>query len=101
MPDFASVVPALVQKGDDLTLRQCAVLLRVASLAEPQTVRGMAAALNVSKPAITRAIDRLAHDGLAVRVVDQSDRRSIHVRLTENGKAWIADLQGHGESAAA
>lgn len=101
MPDFATVVPALVQKGDDLTLRQCAVLLRVATEAAPQTVRGMAAALNISKPAITRALDRLAKEGLAARVVDPADRRSVHVQLTENGRGWVSDLQRYGRAATA
>ncbi len=43
----------------DLSARQMAVLLSVYTTAPPHTVRGLAKALNVSKPAITRALDRL------------------------------------------
>ncbi len=40
----------------DLTARQLAVLMTVRLQPAPHTVRGLAAALNVGKPAITRAL---------------------------------------------
>ena len=49
----------------DLTMRQLAVLLTVYITAPPHTVRGLAANLNISKPAVTRALDRLSDLGLA------------------------------------
>src|SRR3954447_6871117 len=51
---------ALVRRDEaDLTSRQFGVFLTVYLTAGPHTVRGLAAELNVSKPAITRALDRL------------------------------------------
>ena len=77
----------------DLNLRQFAVLLLIDLTDEPQTVRGLAAHLNVAKPAITRAIDRLEELELARREPDGRDRRSIIVRRTARGAAMVERLQ--------
>jgi DNA-binding MarR family transcriptional regulator len=57
------------------------------------TVRGLAADLNVSKPAITRALDRLGELDLARRKVDPMDRRSVLVQRTLKGAAFLRDLR--------
>src|SRR3546814_20140409 len=44
----------------DLTNRQMALMLTVYIGAGPHTVRGLAEALNVSKPVITRALNKLS-----------------------------------------
>jgi len=59
----------------------------------PHTVRGLAADLNVSKPAITRALDRLGELDLARRKVDPMDRRSVLVQRTLKGTAFLRDLR--------
>ena len=65
------------------------------------TVRGLAADLNVSKPAITRALDRLGELELARRKVDPADRRSVLVQRTLKGQAFLRDLRGiMGEASA-
>jgi DNA-binding MarR family transcriptional regulator len=56
-------------------------------------VRGLAAELNVSKPAITRALDRLGELDLARRKVDPMDRRSVLVQRTLKGTAFLRDLR--------
>jgi len=58
------------------------------------TVRGLAAELNVSKPAITRALDRLGELDLARRKVDPLDRRSVLVQRTLKGTAFLRDMRG-------
>ena len=64
------------------------------------TVRGLAADLNVSKPAITRALDRLGELDLARRKVDPLDRRSVLVQRTLKGAAFLRDLRSiMGEAA--
>ncbi len=61
-------VVALVRRdGPDLSARQLGVFLTVYLTDGPHTVRGLAAELNVSKPAITRALDRLGELDLARR----------------------------------
>ena len=87
-------VLALVRRDEaDLTSRQFGVFLTVYLTAGPHTVRGLAAELNVSKPAITRALDRLGELGLARRKVDPMDRRSVLVQQTQQGSAFLADLR--------
>jgi len=77
----------------DLTARQLAVLLTVYLKEAPRTVRGLAAELQVSKPAITRALDRLGELDLVRRKIDLLDRRSVNVQQTTAGKARIQELQ--------
>ena len=60
---------------------------------EAQTVRGLAAKLNVSKPAITRALDRLSEFDLVRRKTDPLDRRSVLVQRTVFGTAFLRDLK--------
>ena len=87
-------VVALVRRdGPDLSARQLGVLLTVYLTDGPHTVRGLAAELKVSKPAITRALDRLGELDLARRKVDPMDRRSVLVQRTLKGAAFLRDLR--------
>jgi DNA-binding MarR family transcriptional regulator len=80
----------------DLSARQLAVFLKTyLEPATEHTVRGLAAALNISKPAITRALDRLAESDFIKREQDASDRRSIIVRRTSAGSAYLRTLNGY------
>jgi len=76
----------------DLSARQMAALLTVYMTEPPHTVRGLAAGLGVSKPAITRALDRLGEFGLARRKTDPRDRRSVVVQRTVKGSVYLAEL---------
>src|SRR3954463_5814169 len=87
-------IVALVQRdGPDLSARQLGVFLTCYVEEEAQTVRGLAANLYVSKPAITRALDRLAEFDLVRRKQDPSDRRSVLVQRTTTGSAFLRDLK--------
>ena len=94
-------VVALVRRdGPDLSARQLGVFLTCYLRDGGHTVRGLAAELNVSKPAITRALDRLGELDLARRKVDPLDRRSILVQRTLKGAAFLRDLRAiMGEAA--
>ncbi len=79
-------IVALVRRdGPDLSARQLGVFLTCYLQEGAHTVRGLAADLNVSKPAITRALDRLGELDLARRKVDPMDRRSVLVQRTLKG----------------
>lgn len=78
--------------GPDLNVRQAAILLRVSLEPGPHTVRGLAEALSLGKPAVSRALDALSGLGLATRVPDESDRRSVLVQTTDRGHAVLAGL---------
>ena len=78
--------------GPDLNVRQSAILLRVALEPGPHTVRGLAEALTLGKPAVSRALDALGAYGLAVRLPDESDKRSVIVQVTARGRIVLAGL---------
>jgi len=87
-------IVALVRRdGPDLSARQLGVFLTCYLQEGAHTVRGLAADLNVSKPAITRALDRLGELDLARRKVDPMDRRSVLVQRTLKGAAFLRDLR--------
>ena len=87
-------IVALVRRDSpDLSARQMGVLLTCYLETEAQTVRGLAAKLNVSKPAITRALDRLAEFDLVRRKTDPVDRRSVLVQRTMAGAGFMRDLK--------
>jgi DNA-binding MarR family transcriptional regulator len=87
-------VVALVRRdGPDLTSRQLSVFLTCYLEDEAQTVRGLAAKLNVSKPAITRALDRLTEFDLVRRKTDPQDRRSVLVQRTITGNGFMRDIK--------
>jgi DNA-binding MarR family transcriptional regulator len=95
-------VVALVRRdGPDLSARQLGVFLTCYLQEGAHTVRGLAAELNVSKPAITRALDRLGELDLARRKVDPMDRRSVLVQRTLKGAAFLRDLRSIMADAAA
>lgn len=85
----------------DLNMRQFAILLTVYRTDEPQTVRGLAKELNISKPAVTRGLDRLGELDLARRKVDFFDRRSVLVMRTNQGEAMMRRLADAMTAAAA
>ena len=86
-------VVALVRRdGPDLSARQLGVFLTTYLSDGPHTVRGLAATLNVSKPAITRALDRLGELDLTRRKTDPQDRRSVLVQRTPNGTSLLREI---------
>ncbi len=88
-----TIVSMVRRDGPDLSARQLGVFLTCYLQDEAHTVRGLAADLNVSKPAITRALDRLGELDLARRKVDPMDRRSILVQRTLKGAAYLRELR--------
>src|SRR5689334_17440347 len=96
-----TIVAMVRRDGPDLSARQLGVFLTCYLQDGAHTVRGLAAELHVSKPAITRALDRLGELDLARRKVDPLDRRSVLVQRTLKGAAFLRDLRAiMGEAAA-
>ena len=93
-----------VRSGEpDLTNRQMALLMLVYLDTGPHTVRGLARALNVSKPVVTRALNRLGALGYLRRQRDDADKRNIFVARTPKGADFLAEfgqfLSGDGPPA--
>lgn len=83
----------LVRDEDrDLTARQVTILLTVYLEPPPHTVRGLAAKLGVTKPAITRALDTLGAVKLLDRRRDDDDRRNVIILRTVEGALYVEKL---------
>jgi DNA-binding MarR family transcriptional regulator len=76
--------------GPDLSARQMAILRTIFTQPPPHTVRGLSVSLNISKPAISRALDRLGQLGIVRRRRDDYDRRSIEVQRTVKGAVFLS-----------
>ncbi len=86
-----TVVTTVRRDAPDLSARQMALLLTVYLQSPPHTVRGLANALQVSKPAITRALDRLSEFGMIKRKTDEEDRRSVLIQRTVKGAVFLRE----------
>ncbi|HVJ50954.1 MAG TPA: MarR family winged helix-turn-helix transcriptional regulator [Aliidongia sp.] len=80
------------RSGPDLSARQMAILLIVYTTPPPHTVRGLSELLGISKPAVTRALDRLGILGFARRKRDPDDRRSVLVQRTVKGSVYLSEF---------
>lgn len=76
----------------DLSARQMAVMTTVYLTPQPHTIRSLAESLNVSKPAICRAVDTLSMMDLIKRKKDEEDRRNVFIQRTVTGSVFLSDL---------
>lgn len=86
----------------DMSMRQLAALLICYGEEEPQTVRGLARRLNVSRPAISKMLNVLEMSDLVRRKTDPRDRRSVVVARTQAGRAFdrtLKDIMAHAAPA--
>jgi DNA-binding MarR family transcriptional regulator len=86
-----AAVDGVRRDAPDLSARQMALLLLVYMTEGPHTVRGLAEGLNISKPAVTRAIDRLSTLDMVRRKSDENDRRSVLVQRTVRGSIFLRE----------
>lgn len=94
LPSFAKALLGLIRDGRrDLSARQLGVLTTLALQPELNTIRSLAVHLRVSKPAITRAVDRLEAEGLAKRRPDPKDRRSVCIGISPAGSSYLDDIE--------
>ena len=71
----------------DTTLPRFDVLSALDRAHDGLTMGQLSSALLVSNGNITGIVTRLIDDGLVVREADPNDRRTLHVRLTDKGRA--------------
>jgi DNA-binding MarR family transcriptional regulator len=69
-----------------------ALLLSVYMVDGSHTVRGLAKELKISKPAVSRALDRLGELGYIRRERDEMDRRNVLVQRTSTGTVFLKDF---------
>ncbi len=58
----------------------------------PATVSMLAERALSQQPTLTKVLDRMAAEGLVVRLGDTADRRRVLLRLTEKGRRLAAEL---------
>lgn len=88
-PWMATLIDYVRSGRPDLTNRQMALLMLVYMTPGPHTVRGIAKGLDVSKPVVTRALNRLGALGYLRRQRDEADRRNIFVVRTDEGAEFL------------
>jgi len=88
---------ALVRRdGRDLTARQLTAFLTVYMDETTHTVSSLAELLHISRPGVTRIMDRLVQFDLVSREEDREDRRRVLVRRTTRGAAFFRELVNIG-----
>ncbi len=95
LAEWMTTLVGYVRSGQpDLTNRQMALLLLVYLTAGPHTVRGLAQALGVSKPVVTRALNTLGALGYLRRERDEVDRRNISSRRRTRERSSLKASEG-------
>ena len=69
----------------DLSLRQIYYLEMIAELENP-TPTDLAKKMELSKPSVSAAVDKLVRDGYIRKVPSAEDQRSYHIHLTQKGR---------------
>jgi DNA-binding MarR family transcriptional regulator len=78
--------------GRDLTARQLTAFLTVYMDDTTHTVSSLAELLHISRPGVTRIMDRLVQFDLVAREEDREDRRRVLVRRTTRGAVFFREL---------
>lgn len=86
--------------GRDLTARQLTALLSVYLEPEIHSVSSVARLLNISRPGVTRILDRLVDAELVSRAEDPTDRRRVLIYRTAAGTQFVKDLIGVADQVA-
>lgn len=87
-----AIVKSVRLDAPDLSARQMSLLLTVYLTPPPHTVRGLANLLKVSKPAITRAVNRLTGLDMVRRKPDPDDKRSVLIQRTVQGSVFLREF---------
>ncbi len=82
---------SLADVAEEVTLPQYRALVVLASRG-PQRVAELAEALAVAPPTVTRLCDRLVRKGLVRRRAGRTDRRQVHVTITDAGQQLVAEV---------
>ena len=96
---FAAAVREVVERrpldrvaGGQVTVAQMK-LLKLVAMTAGYTLGDVAAFLDVSNAAASKAVDRLVRRGLLRRCEDPADRRNIHLCLTAAGRRLVTEYE--------
>ncbi|MEZ5691810.1 MAG: helix-turn-helix domain-containing protein [Rickettsiales bacterium] len=83
---------ALQKMPFDLSARQTAVLLNVYLMPPPHSIKLLSEELQISKPAICRAVDALESAKLLKRTRDKQDKRNVLIQRTVKGSVYLSEF---------
>ncbi|MFM6854334.1 MAG: MarR family winged helix-turn-helix transcriptional regulator [Sphingopyxis sp.] len=89
---MTSIINIVRSDLPDLTNRQMGIMLSVGLSRGPHTVRGLAERIGVSKPVVTRALNKLTALGYLQRQRDCDDGRNIFIEMTDAGAEFLDNL---------
>ncbi|MEV6923863.1 MarR family transcriptional regulator [Dactylosporangium sp. NPDC051485] len=77
------------------------ILIRLSGNEAGINIKDLAGSVGVSSRNVTGLVDTLERGGLAERVPDPHDRRSVLVRITPPGRAWLDEFRQPTQAAMA
>lgn len=83
---------ALGTLSQDLSSRQIGILLTVYLQPEQHSIKSLAGAMRISKPAICRAVDALERMKFVKRMRDKNDQRNVLVERTAKGAEYLSEF---------
>ena len=86
---YSSVIQIIRNEEKDLTDRQKGILLTVYLNDELQTIRSLSKHLDISKAAVSRAVNTMEKYGFLRRMPDHKDKRSVIINRTVQGSVYI------------
>jgi DNA-binding MarR family transcriptional regulator len=92
---WARMERELAAAGHELNFSQFITLKRLS--AGPAGVTDLARAADLNPGAMTRLLDKLEARGILARVADPTDRRAVHIHLTDAGIAMWRDIDQCGQ----
>ena len=92
---WARMERELAAAGHDLTFSQFIAIKKLA--VGTAGVTDLARAADLNPGAMTRLLDKLEARGLLVREADPSDRRALHIHLTDAGREMWRDIDQCGQ----
>jgi DNA-binding MarR family transcriptional regulator len=85
-------VDSALHRQHGLSMTGFEVLRRIAESPDQRATMGeVAEAVGLSRPGVTSTVNRLVAEGLVLRERGDGDRRLLHARLTEAGRARVAE----------
>ncbi len=92
---WARMERELAAAGHELNFSQFITLKRLS--AGPAGVTDLARAADLNPGAMTRLLDKLEARGILARLADPTDRRAVHIHLTDAGTAMWRDIDQCGQ----
>ncbi|MBP2327810.1 DNA-binding MarR family transcriptional regulator [Kibdelosporangium banguiense] len=77
------------------------ILIRLSGTEDGISIKDLAGSAGVSSRNVTGLVDTLERGGLAVRVPDPQDRRSVLARITPSGRTWLEEFRRPTQAAMA